>query len=206
MALLKMTAVVLVGGRSRRMGGPKALLRLAGNGPTMIERVVAAVSEIAEEVILVGGATWSIPESLVYLPRVPDAGNGAADGVVAALQASSHPLCIVVACDMPFLDPELLRRMAEAACDQVCGVMLADECGLHPLHAVYRTKDLGRIEEIIASGERTLSTIAENLGMVRFVPDGDDGAVRGAWSAFNVNTPEDLEVARRHMEEVRDKS
>lgn len=201
MALSKLTAAVLVGGHSRRMGEPKALLRLGPDGPTMVERIVGAVAEVADEVILVGRVTWSLPESLRHLPCVVDAGGGAADGVVAALRAARHRFCLVVACDMPFLDPDLLRRMADAALERGQGVILADDRGDHPLHAVYRTADLDRIESLVGSGERSLTTIAESVGMHRLPEDVEGVAARAEWSAFNVNTPDDLMVARRHVEE-----
>ncbi|HEV2128939.1 MAG TPA: molybdenum cofactor guanylyltransferase [Thermomicrobiales bacterium] len=189
---------MLIGGRSRRMGGPKALLRLAPGEPTLLELVAGAMSEVASDVTLVGRASWPIPESLAGLHRVRDEGNGAADGVVAALRASRFDECLVVGCDMPFLNVALLREMGTLSKSEGRGVIVSESAGLHPLHAVYRRKNLARIESVVATGERSLVAIVQALGMAAIdldVPE-RDSAVR--WSVFNVNTPEDLETARAH--------
>jgi molybdopterin-guanine dinucleotide biosynthesis protein A len=196
MALLKITAAVLVGGRSRRMGQPKALLRLESDGPTFIEQVVRCVSSVADEVVLVGDHDWPLPEKLSQVAHVPDDGMGAASGVLAALQRARHGFVLVVACDMPFLDAEVLCQMVDIAQATSMGVVALDDVGTHPLHAIYRAEDYDRVERIIAAGERSLTALLDSLEMRRFDCSSD---VRARWSVFNVNTPEELAAARRHI-------
>ena len=178
------------------MGQPKALLRLTPDRPTLLETVVEAVAQVAEDVVLVGGADWSIPKSLGDLRRVVDDGNGAADGVVAALRAARFDACLVVGCDMPFLDAALLREMAELAMRAERGVFTSDTSGLHPLHAIWRRDDVARIKALITGGERSLGTISRELHMTTIDLRGRDESAR--WSVFNANTPADLEMAVHH--------
>lgn len=180
------------------MGKPKALLRLSPDRPTMLETVVDALVQVATDVVLVGQTGWPIPESLDRLRRANDGGNGAADGVVGALEAARSESCLVVGCDMPFLDVALLREMAELAEHECRGVIARYAGGLHPLHAIWRRDDLARIEALIADGERSLGAIARALGMATIDLNGRGDTAR--WSVFNANTPEDLATARQHVE------
>ena len=199
MALSEITAAVLVGGRSRRMGRPKALLRLDQDGPTILERVVARVSSIADDVVLVGDHDWPLPPALAAFPRVSDDGQGAASGLLAALRCGRNDLCLVLGCDMPFVDVSVLARMVTIARGSSVGVVAVDDYGAHPLHAVYRAGDDARVARMVAAGERSLTVMTDALGMHRLDLREEEGSAR--WSVFNVNTPEELAIARRHATE-----
>ena len=72
MALSSVSAAVLIGGHSRRMGEPKALLRLSDGEPTLIERTVAALRAVSDDVFLVGAVDGPMPESLNTCPLALD--------------------------------------------------------------------------------------------------------------------------------------
>lgn len=199
----RVSAAVLIGGRSRRMGEPKAIMRLTPNAPTLIETVVLALQDISREVMLVGSAGWPLPGTLDLLPRVNDGGQGATDGVIAALDAAASDLCLVVGCDMPFLDPPLLREMIAIARDTDRGVIVRDATGPHPLHAIYRRADLPRIRAIVGYGQRSLAVIAGETGMVALDLDAPGRPEAHRWSVFNANTPDDLAIARAHAGQQR---
>ncbi len=133
------------------------------------------------------------------MPRESDDGQGAASGLLAALRYSRHDLCLVVGCDMPFVDATVLARMVEIARANFVGVVAVDDHGAHPLHAVYRVPDVGRIARMVDAGERSLTAVTDALGMYRF--DLREESLSASWSAFNVNTPDELEVARYHATE-----
>lgn len=192
------SAAVLIGGRSRRMGEPKALLRLDDAGETLVERTVATLGELAADVILIGAPNWPLPASLAGYRPVADRGESAADGVLAALETAAHRYCIVVACDMPFLHHGLLRQMAEEAARRGRGVVAADEHGGHPLHAVWDRECLPELRAAVDRGERSLGALARMAEMTTIHLDAPGRSARERWSVFNVNTPDDLAVARAH--------
>lgn len=194
-----LSAAILIGGASRRMGMPKALLRLEPDGPTLLERVACRLGSVTTEVMLVGRAAWPVPESLARLPRCDDRGDGPADGIVAALAASAAPLCIVVACDMPFLHPPLLERMVMTARRAGRGVVVADDHGMHPLHAVYRRDDLPVLAAAIEEGERSLGALVARAGMIEMALGAPDASDADRASVLNLNTPADLEAARARL-------
>lgn len=197
------SGAILVGGRSRRMGVPKALLRLDDGGATLIERVAATLGEVADDVILVGTPDWRLPPSLAACRQVADPGTSAADGIVAALDAATDRFCVVVACDMPFLDAGLLRQMRDLALTDARGVIAIDARGVHPLHAVWDRGVIELVRTAVDAGERSLATLARRAGMAPLDLGAPGRSDRERWSVFNVNTPDDLAIARRHAADTR---
>lgn len=194
---VELSGAVLIGGRSRRMGVPKALLRLTEGGPTMVELAAKVLRAVADDIMLVGTPDWPIPASLKGVRRIRDAGDGAIDGVIAALGAARYDHCLVVGCDMPFLDAALLREMAERAIESGAGVIACDGGGMHPLHAIWHRADLPHITAMAARGERSLTGIVGALNMTTIDLSGRESTAR--WSVFNANTPADLEMAKSHV-------
>ncbi len=109
-----LTGIILAGGKSRRMGGGnKAFLEL--DGRPLIEIVIKRVQSVCAEVLIVAGDTS--PYAGLGIPVVADRfrGVGVLGGLHAGLEAASHDLTLAVGCDMPFLNPELLRAFADWA-------------------------------------------------------------------------------------------
>jgi len=188
-------AAILVGGQSRRLGGPKALVPIAPDGTTVIEAVIQALGTVASEIVLAGA------DAQVYagldLPVVPDIlpGRGPLAGIHAALAATGTQHLLVVACDMPFLSVPLLRSMASYPRDYDLLVPIIGQP--QPLHAIYARSCLPLIETRLQAGlyqvtgwfgEANVRTIAQSI------VEQYDPSLR---SSFNVNTPEDLALARQ---------
>jgi molybdopterin-guanine dinucleotide biosynthesis protein A len=128
---------------------------------------------------------------------VPDIipGQAALGGLYTALSAAACPLVIVVGCDMPFLNPALLRYLVTLAegFDAVVP-LLGDEP--QPLHAVYAAASRDAAADQLRTGDLKLARFLGRL-RVRFVPEADlKGVDPELRSFFNINTPADLELAR----------
>jgi molybdopterin-guanine dinucleotide biosynthesis protein A len=167
-----------VGGASTRFGSPKALALFRGE--TFAERAYRILEEAFGEPLVVGKEADDLP-----LPfPVHDDGHdhrAAIIGVAAGLRLSGSELTVVVPTDMPFLTPDLLHELAEAA----EGVdVAAPETG--PLPGAYRRSALPALERHIAARTFTLHRALEGLD-VAIVP-GNLELLR------NVNTLEDLPV------------
>lgn len=191
-----LSAAILVGGQSRRMGRTKALLRLDPDGPTVVETIARTLDEIAEEVLLVGEAP-AADYAFLGLRQVPDLvpGAGALGGIHAAVRAARHACVLVVACDMPFLNPALLRYMASLPRGWDALVPLLGQT--QTAHAIYARSALPLIEASLAARRfRTTSWFAR--GSIRIVPRAAIAAIDPSLrSTFNMNAPEDLALARR---------
>lgn len=190
--------VILAGGQSRRMGRPKALLRLAPDGPTLIELALAALRTVAAEVVVV----TNTPDIFAFLgcPMTPDQfpGLGALAGIHAGLSASAYRHSLIVACDMPFLNPALLAALAaepRAAYDVL--VPRRADGQLETLHAIYSRACLDPIAAQLAGGAgRVIAffprvrvrTLDESF-LRRYDPD--------LRSFDNLNTPDEFAAAQR---------
>jgi len=181
------TAAILAGGESRRMGTNKALLEV--DGTPIISRVYETLARLFREVILV----TNTPEEYSFLPcrTVPDIhpGFGAIAGLHSALVHSSFDRTFVAACDMPSLDPTLIKQICSIDPAAPAVVPINVEGLQEPLHAVYSKGALPTIEEIIAAGDKSILIVLDRLA-TREVSQTEIG---GTGSFRNVNTPEEYE-------------
>ena len=140
-----LSCVVQAGGLSSRMGRDKA--RMTFCGEPLIERVLGRLATVAGELVV----TTSRPSELAYLeertfgglvPRIVsdlEGPAGAMRGIASSLAAARLPFVAIVACDMPFVSPELIGALAdrvEAEALDVC--VPCEERGIEPLCAVWR--------------------------------------------------------------------
>lgn len=113
MMALEATLLVLAGGKSRRMGQPKALLPVGST--TLIEWVAQRLAGEFQDLLVAGRSELDLPPALrpYFVPdRHPGAGPLA--GIEAGLAASVHDVVIAIACDMPAVTPALARALATA--------------------------------------------------------------------------------------------
>ncbi len=188
----QVSGIVLAGGRSRRLGTDKALVRVGGI--RLIDRVLATLRQLTDDVVVVGGdpATCARPGVPVIPDRWP--GMGPLGGIHSGLEAVRYGHALVVGCDMPFLDLRLLRYMILLSPGYDVVIPNLDGA-LEPLHAIYSKATLGPIEGLLRAGDLR---IVHFLGRVRvrYVERAEVEVFdpRGL-SFFNVNTPEELEQA-----------
>jgi molybdopterin-guanine dinucleotide biosynthesis protein A len=104
-------AVVLAGGRSRRMGSPKAVVPLGGK--PLIAWPLAAAAEAGLEAVVVAKPGSPLPPLNVPVWEEPEEPAHPLTGLVAALERAGGPI-VALACDMPFVTPELIARLAAA--------------------------------------------------------------------------------------------
>lgn len=190
-----LTAAILVGGQSRRMGRNKALLTIDPNGPTIVETVARKLSAVASEVVLVGSEADDY--AFLDLPQIADMvpGTGVLGGIYSALAATGRPHVLVVACDLPFLNVSLLRYMASHPLDFDVLVPSLDQ--LQPLHAIYARTCLPLVEQSLQSGRNKVTDWFEHANvrtLERSIVQRYDPMLL---STFNMNTPEDLEIAKQ---------
>jgi molybdenum cofactor guanylyltransferase len=195
----EVTGVLLAGGKSRRMGEDKRYL-LVGE-ETLLERSCSVLQTVFREVVIVI-AQDSPPLDRMACPvirdLIPDCGG--LGGLYTGLKQASTKHVFVVACDMPFLNPVVIRHFVTLSL-QTDIVMAKLSNGLHPMHAVYGKQCLPLLEQMIAARNLKIQDLASQPALrVRFVT-ATDLAARDptARSFYNVNTPADLEAARALM-------
>jgi len=176
-------AVVLAGGGARRLGGlDKAAIDVGGL--SLIDRALSAVRG-AQRIIAVGPQR-STPVPVTWTAEVP-AGGGPLRATIAGLQLAGSDVVVVLAVDYPFVSPEVVARLLNAAGERD-GAALADAGGiLHYVVGAYRTERLRKAIAAHREEDASMRSLFETLDIDAVT---DDGA------AQDIDTPEDLERAR----------
>jgi molybdopterin-guanine dinucleotide biosynthesis protein A len=194
----RVSGVILAGGSSRRLPRNKALERIGGK--TLIERVIDSLAPLTTQVLVVvarprQAAALPLPSSVrVMTDRYP--GRGSLGGVFTGLEASTEPWSLVVACDMPFLNVELLRHLIAQSAD-VDAVVPRLKGQPEPLHALYSKSCLAPMQRRVQSGDLKIASLFETM-RVRYVDESTiDRIDPRHLSFFNVNTRAELEEAQR---------
>ncbi len=192
---MKCSVCIQAGGQSRRMGENKALMLFAGQ--LLIQRVIERVRPLAAELIVISNE----PDLFAFLgvPVIPDQipGRGALSGLYTALHAARHPLVATVACDMPFVNPDLLLAELDLLISSNSDVIIPESTeGLEPLHAVYRREVcLPFVHEALFQNNHRLIGWFERV-KVQVMTVAEVNGYDPDHSAFiNVNTPDDFQQA-----------
>ena len=203
-----LTAAILAGGRSSRMGQDKALLRLTPDGPTLLESTIETLNRIADRVIVIAPLDRGYQSFGVAV--VPDAfpGAGALGGIATGLRASASSDLFVVACDHPFLSEPLIRHLAavegdfDAVAPRTAGSSRqGGDLVVQTLHALYRPSCLTTLERVIDEGYESSMDFFRKINL-RTIDEPElrlhDADLR---SLMSVNTPIALDCARAMAKE-----
>ena len=186
------TAIVLAGGRSSRMGSPKALLRF--DDEPAIVHIVAALRRWFPEVVVVAAPGQELPTMPVTVVRDEVAYQGPVGGISYGLAAASGEVCFVTSCDSVFLSASLISHLVSRISEHDV-VIPHWEGRLQPLHAVYRRSVLPLLEAQLARNELRPVYLFDKVRTLRI----DDDEIRRfdpeGSSFFNMNTPEEYAEA-----------
>ena len=184
--------IILAGGFGRRLGRDKATA-LAGGRPLLHWSVLAA-SAVSDDIVIARRPDQQFPplNGVVWREAVDDRHDrGPLAGIEAALPLIEHELAVAVACDMPFLRPELLRAVA-AACEGVEIAMPWLDGVAQPLLAAYRRCVAAQARRLLDQGEGRIRALLP-LAAHRLLDEPAIRAVDPTLESFvNVNRPEDL--------------
>lgn len=196
------TGVILAGGRSRRMGQNKALMRL-GDEP-LIAHVIRQMELVTDELLLITNEPdlYTILKLPMYADIVPDMGT--LGGLHTGLTYAAHRTVICVGCDMPLLQPDLLSHLTTLLGDYdavVPCVRAADRSTpvFQTLSAVYSKQCLPIIGGMLAVGELRVHALYDRIDARIVQPHEWQAFDPQGLSFFNINTPEDFEEANRYI-------
>ena len=184
------TAIIMAGGDSSRMGTDKASLLF--DGQTLLQSVIAAMQQLFPQVVV----SVRQPRAGIDLPQVcdevPDGGPLA--GLAACLGQITTPWAFMVACDMPFVVPEVVELLAGYRLKHQAVVPVVHGHP-QPLAAFYAASCLAPLRASLAAQQKGLRGILKQLD-VRYVGEAEmleaDPHLR---SFFDLDTPQDVEAA-----------
>lgn len=185
------TAVILMGGQSRRMGyQEKYKLHVAGK--RMIDRVIGCFEEFPLLFLSVNGKQKL--ENLPYLTVVDEfSGIGPMGGICTALRQIKSPTTFVASCDLPFLTSEIVTNLSFSFDTENHDCAVAVVAGrVHPLCGVYAQSMLPALEKSINKGHYRLMDVLEQV-RVQYVHFPESYAKYFA----NINTEEQYELLQK---------
>ncbi|MCD4828191.1 MAG: molybdenum cofactor guanylyltransferase [Candidatus Cloacimonetes bacterium] len=185
--------VILAGGKSARLKQDKVLLPL--NGETLIERTFNTLSGIFHSIIIVSGnqdIQSVISDSVIVEDIYP--GCGPLGGLHTALHNANGQAVFIVACDMPWLDADVICAMLNQWRKTMPDVLIPRHAeGIEPLHAIYGPACLSVIAAQIESGDNAIRSFFGRVN-TEYWDTTDSNCFT------NINTPEDLEKFNRSTE------
>ncbi|SJZ92771.1 molybdenum cofactor guanylyltransferase [Trichlorobacter thiogenes] len=186
------TGVILVGGKSRRMGQDKAFLLI--EGLPVIERIIRTMQGCFKDLLLVGDR----PERFESygLPVVPDLYPGSSlGGLYTGLQHAGTDRIFVTSCDIPFSNPELIRFICTDT-NPYDAVIPATEGGLEPLFALYHKSCLPAMQTALEAGNFRITAVLQQLQIKTIAPEQLRQLDADGRALLNINTPDEYAACK----------
>jgi len=195
-----LTAFILAGGRSSRMGKDKAFIELGGR--TLLERALSLVGSIVSTVQVVGPQE----KFLTITHTVEDVfpGSGPLGGIHAALASTKNELNLILAVDLPFVEQNFLEYLISQA-SQSGAVVTVPRSGGHtqPLCAVYRREFAKTAAQALQRKKNKIDPLFKQVE-TRVIAEAELERMGFSNAMFqNLNTPEELQKAEQSFREAK---
>jgi len=196
---MRLSGVVLAGGKARRLGGA-VKARLEVGGAPIIDHITTRLAQVCDELVIIANDPepyrgWSGP---LYPDILP--GKGSLGGLYTALTVANTERVFVCACDMPFVSLALIEHLA-ADLGEHDAAIPHDGARLQPLHGIFRRRVLPTLEAMVMADDLKIERFVDRIAAVVCRPE--ELTTFGTPLSvvfFNVNTPEDLAEANRWAE------
>jgi len=188
-----MTGIILAGGKSRRMGKDKALFKIGGK--RSIEIVMEKLKNVFDDVLVVGSHSFDYRflKAKVIKDIIPD--KGPLGGIYTGLLRSRSECNFICACDMPFLNPELLRFMVSEMDEDIEALVPVVKGFVEPLHSIYSRRCLTAIRSHLKLNDLKVRNFLSEVKCKYLSEDLIRRYDPALLSFLNLNTPEMLELA-----------
>ena len=199
------TGILLAGGKSRRMGQDKKVLSV-GEG-TLLDRSLDTLRSLFDQVEIVIAQDSPLLDAPVIISRDLLPGCGSLGGIFTGIKNAKTSHVFVAACDMPFLNPAVIQYLVRQK-EEADIVVVRTELGLQMTHALYGKRCIPVIEEMIQGARLRIQELVSSREVrVRVIERKEIEEFDPlALSFTNVNTPQELEMARRlsHSDAIND--
>jgi molybdenum cofactor guanylyltransferase len=185
------TGIILAGGKSSRMGFDKGMAEL--NGKPMINWVIAHLQAVCSHIIIISNN--EVYQQLgfpVYADIYKD--TGPLGGILTGLAYTDTGYNLVLACDMPYVKPELLRHLLTFA-DDYSLVVPSVNGRFEPLCAFYHKKTYAGMEDLLRQGTRKMQEV---IGQFAYKETRIEETCVNPEVFTNINTPRELQQNRHN--------
>lgn len=192
-----MTGILLAGGKNTRMGINKAFLEM--DEARLIDRILAIFHKLFSETIIVTNDPLSYTE-FTSATTVTDIykNKGALGGIYSGLFFASEYYSFVTACDMPFLNKDLIIYLSQQVNKHDIVVPLTSK-GFQPLHAIYSKNCLTSIKKHIDAGKFKITGFYKGLRVLTITEEALHPFDKNGQLFLNINTPKELELLKQEI-------
>jgi molybdopterin-guanine dinucleotide biosynthesis protein A len=181
---------IVAGGESRRMGQDKAFIHIGGIA--LVDYVYVTCKELFSEIIIVTNQPQQFCNYQAHIVSDAIPGAGSLGGIYTALIQASTNHIFCVACDMPFLKPELITYLVEKKLDYDIVIPRTKE-GSEPLHAIYSKRCIQPIKKLLDKGELKITKLLSSEVRACYCEEEELKKIDPFLASFtNVNTRKDL--------------
>lgn len=187
---------LIAGGKSRRMGRDKRFLQVEGT--SLIDRSLRVLEALFDEVVIVLAEPipgWTGGRHRVTYDAIRNCGS--LGGLYTGLMEAASPRIFAVACDMPFLNADVIRYLVQLDPEaDIVGARLP--IGLQPMHAVYSKRCASVLERMARSGDLKIQQLFDDPRLsIKLVGESElRGLDPHLRSFLNINTPDDYHAAQ----------
>lgn len=190
----RVSLAILAGGQSKRMGRDKAFLKVGGQ--PVIERILARVKPLTTDILIGTNSPEKYTQFGVRLVSDVYPNKSALGGIYSVIRAARFPAVLVVACDMPFLNPALLQHLMSLAPTADIIAPLIEASQPETLHTVYSKNCLPAIKAQLQTNRLRIINFFAELS-VRYVAHDEIARFDPQFRSFlNMNTPQDWRQAQ----------
>lgn len=183
---MQTTAIILAGGKSKRMGTDKTFLEL--DGVTLLQRMIRLLQPLCKTLII--SSNNPRHEKYGYKVIADEIKNcGPIGGIYSSLKQSKTDWNFVISVDAAFVEPEFVNCLFSDA-DGYDAIVPVHSKGKEPLIAFYNKSSLAKMEEMLQVGNYKMHNLLASIN-TKFV-DSEEWVVKYPKLFHNLNRPEDL--------------
>ena len=196
------TGVILAGGQNKRFDGQnKAFITIGGL--RIVDRLLRVYAQLFEQVVLVTNQPMAYMDVDALIVSDHYAVRSSLNGLHAGLFAAAHEYAFFTACDTPFVNARLVRRMLDHIEPKADIIIPATAAGFEPMFAIYRKSCLPAMVWQLEHERLKIQGLFRKV-RVKTVPEAELRKIDpDLVSFFNINTPEDLTQAEALYKENR---
>ncbi|TDL80272.1 molybdenum cofactor guanylyltransferase [Peribacillus frigoritolerans] len=185
---MKLAGIVLAGGQSRRFGSDKALETYEES--TFLDVALKELKAVTETVAVIGRTNHSNENVQFYGDSAKYKGMGPLAGLYTAMKKVQADWYLVLACDMPLIDQEILAVLQSGINEKQAAVIPVIHGKCHPLCALYHCSAFSMIERLLDQKQLKMMTLLDQLNPVYL----DESNFKNPGRFANINRREDLRI------------
>lgn len=189
------TGIILAGGRSRRMGENKSLLRL--NGKAMIEFAIEAVRPLCSEVVISSDyPVYDFTGCRVWPDEIRN--QAPIVGIYSCLKRSETEVNIILSCDMPLINSHVMEYLLANSAESDITVPVHENGMIEPMCGIYKKSATGILKTCIEEGNFSMNGSIRKanhrlVSIDNLLPFFSEKLFR------NINTPSDFEEVSSYL-------